>query len=86
MKPHRFVQARRPRAARDVPKGKSARSSVFPVDENTSAPTTARNYALTAEADFATNFIAFYTYFIRAGALIGIKPQAMNETQRRAAA
>jgi len=86
MKPHRFVQACRPRAARDVPKRKSARPGVFSAEENTSAPTTARNYALTTEADFATNFIVFCAIFMSTDRRFGIKVQTMREAKWRAAA
>lgn len=86
MKPHRFVQARRPRAARDVPKGKSARSSVFPVDENTSAPITASYGDLITKAEFAMNSIASGAYFISTRGQFGIKVQTMREPSRSATA
>jgi hypothetical protein len=86
MKPDRFVQARRPRAARDVPKGKSARSGVVSVDENISATKTARNIYLTTEADFATNFIATCALFMSTDGRFRIQVKAMNEDKWRAAA
>lgn len=86
MKPHRFVQARGPRAATEVPIRKLAKPSVFPADENISATTTARNIYLTTEAKFATNSIDSGAYFISARGQFGIKVQAMNEASRRATA
>lgn len=86
MTPHRFVQARRPRVAMDVPKGKSARSGVFPADENTSATTTASYCDLTTEAEFATNSIAVCAYSISSRRRIGFKVSAMNEKKWTAAA
>lgn len=86
MKPHSFVQARRPRAATEVLKCKSVRPSVVSVEENTSAHPAIRNRDLTAEADFATNFIASYTYSMSASGRFGIKPQAINDAKWKAAA
>lgn len=86
MKPHRFVQARRPLAAKDLCKYKLARPSVFTSSENTSAPTTASNFDLTIEAGFATNSIAGCAYFISARGRFGIKVQPIREVSQSATA
>jgi hypothetical protein len=86
MKPHRFVQARRPRVATEVARRKSARPGVFPADEKTSTPTTASCYDLTIEVEFATNSIASGANSISARARFGNKPQATNEAKWSATA